>query len=503
MSNEQPTWVQGSVTDNENSKRRERAVGWVNKNCTPVKRSVWSALWDEQLGVNREVGVSLDSETLLRLQCGLWDKHGLLPNGQPFGYSKAKRTVPLWVIAACGLGAENLHPAVAAIETVASPPLFFLDAHEGLGRITTNQIAQALFAMCTSPLEARQGAVDHDAELADVRTGWSRTASGYPRFLFCMNDTRIAFLIQPETARRTDEEVREMNVIRDSLGDIDWETLVVLMERYHALQESKNSVDMGINQFLHARQLKPKRTKSGVLNGMQKSEALSMCDSIDRLANIWINPVSMTRKVRVGRRVRDQQWSLYHKLLSVTALVAPEGEERTQAWRFKLGEWCSEFCDSPNRRIGYQWRQALLYHLKDEKYPKRLAYYFTFHFRQNARHQVLIRSLGDLLDGANIPYTSRYPEKAVSRIEGAIKTLVRNKYVRLKDGEEWLFGPSATLDQWSAMTTTWPNGLDLPCKNYLQVYLQRRLSFRADPVVEQFYEREVRSKIRAIEGPTQ
>lgn len=219
------------------------------------------------------------------------------------------------------------------------------------------------------------------------------------------------------------------------------------------------------SRFLDDREIKPitKNTNTNLeRRAGHRAERLAEIDeAIYRLSGLWINIREYIPPKRKGGKTRvfthrGRLWAVMETWTQNTLGENGEPNERVPvAWRIKAGDWLMEYLGPARRYVGYLCDQALKYDPYHQQDEKRLAYYFLFFLRFNARNNdsFLVREIGDLLKACTLTPNGRDPQKARNRFEKAMNVLK-------KDG---------IIDDWEYVAQS---QTELPSKKWLPVWLQ-------------------------------
>ncbi len=219
------------------------------------------------------------------------------------------------------------------------------------------------------------------------------------------------------------------------------------------------------NKFLDDREIKPitKNTNTSLERraGHRVERLAEIDEAIYRLSGLWINIREYIPPKRKGGNTRvfthrGRLWAVMETWTQNTLGENGEPHERIPvAWRIKAGDWLMEYLGPARRYVGYLCDQALKYDPYHQQDEKRLAYYFLFFLRFNAKNNdsFLVREIGDLLKACTLTPNGRDPQKARNRFEKAMNVLK-------KDG---------IIDDWEYVAKS---QTELPSKKWLPVWLQ-------------------------------
>lgn len=219
------------------------------------------------------------------------------------------------------------------------------------------------------------------------------------------------------------------------------------------------------SKFLDDREIKPitKNTNTSMeRRAGHRAERLAEIDeAVYRLSGLWINIREYIPPKRKGGKTRvfthrGRLWAVMETWTQNTLGENGETQERIPvAWKIKAGDWLMEYLGPARRYVGYLCDQALKYDPYHQQDEKRLAYYFLFFLRFNAKNNdsFLVREIGDLLKACTLTPNARDPQKARNRFEKAMDVLK-------KDG---------IIDDWEYVAKS---QTELPAKKWLPVWLQ-------------------------------
>lgn len=310
-------------------------------------------------------------------------------------------------------------------------------------------------------------------ERGDRDATWTDTnGQTCPSAVICDDDRGTMVLsMRGEDGSRTPEQAAiellwaKVRAMDDTTSDV----LLYLLARW-VQQGCKPGEWMYVSakSVLEARGIQPMHKKSehqdpAWRQGHRTEDRHQVGRALMQLRGLWLKvadfEVAPPRGKKRSQPTRVQiDDPVLHTGMHATAIDA-QGKDVLLACRVQLGEWAGKFVQTLGPQYGPLSQKALEYDPYRKGPEKRLAKYLAFHFRANARHDVLLRKVGTLLDaiGADSLKQDRdHPERTKTRLETALDTLCR-------DG---------VIGSWSYDT----DQLQLPARRWLPVWVNWTIS---------------------------
>jgi hypothetical protein len=210
------------------------------------------------------------------------------------------------------------------------------------------------------------------------------------------------------------------------LDDLDGDVLLAALAQWMDPQhrEPDGTTWLTADAVLDYRGLTPKTQCTGGLRyraGHRLEDRARIAASMERLDQLWVHLQGVEMlEPRAGHRPQRTRYTHDSKVLLLTERLTREA--LPVAWRYAPGPWLTPFLAPPNRQTALLIQQALRYDPYRERWEKRLARYFTFHLRMDARRAArLVRRIGPLLEELNLPVDHRHPERTRTRFEAALQ----------------------------------------------------------------------------------
>jgi hypothetical protein len=287
-------------------------------------------------------------------------------------------------------------------------------------------------------------------------------------------------IVEYNDENTTIELWKQVQSFTDLDADMFLMTLAHLLKS--PLEDDKRSTWVFASDALDCRGIRP-RMQSDEPGGEKRRAGHRQEDINDiarcmhRITNLWvtINQVvkeDETSGRRGRRKTKKTEYTLRSRVLNLESMwyqreldedanepfltkppqMAPIG------WKVRAGEWLEPFLK--NRQVAYLCQQALEYDPHNELWEKRLARYFFFHFRMNARAGAFNREIGKLMETLSLPTNQRFPERTRQRFEKTLNRLHADKQI---DGWEYT------------------EQVELPARGWLPTWLQQKIRIYIAP----------------------
>jgi len=462
----------GDVTAEQLDVLSARNDAWLEANADPITTDEFAAIF-QQLKISvpdipHDPDVA-DDDHIKLLFHSLWHEHRIILASSNRFY-RVHAEPPRWL--------QGLLDLIDIEPTKRPPrrsiaPAFVVAGREGVGRISSSQVSDAIFEAFIAP-----------------KGKWEATAKGWPKYCSRRGNVEIFLTLRPEVVdiKNIAAERAAMEQIRDELSIRDWDSLTALMAQVLREGRPNASAFAYADTLLDYRQIERKKGKDGYTAGHQQNMRFEQATSIHRLAHLYVT--TETLKIRrlneKGRAEYDAvDWN--EKVLQLQGNATRREDDTELAWDYRLGPWFTTFLEKPNRFVAYILQRALSYHPTKEQWTKQLAHYLTLELRKNADNgRELRRTVGELLDKAGIPVSARYPNKARDRLEQAVRDVVSDNLFRIVHDGKVLDGTSPEIETWTASSKT------LPARNWFAAYTKEVIVFRADRETEELYDGEIR-----------
>jgi hypothetical protein len=186
-------------------------------------------------------------------------------------------------------------------------------------------------------------------------------------------------------------------------------------------------------------------------------------DALYKMSNLWVRIEEIREPKRKGKKPRKfvhsgrvfmigETWT--QEGLDLAYEDGAQLQREIKALRCTPGEWLKEYLDAP-RMVAFLADKILRYDPYREMWEKRLARYFMFHLRINAKHNsaVITRRIGLLFHDMSLPVDDRHPERTRARFEKAMNRLVEDKQIDAWQYHEEINLPARKwFDQWQELS---------------------------------------------------
>lgn len=349
------------------------------------------------------------------------------------------------------------------------------DGVDGLGRISSSQINLAILTACVAP-----------------KSEWTHTAKGFPKYVFVVPSGEVDVVLKPEVVVSRDiaTQVRAMEQIRDELSIDDFDLIAILQEQ--VMTDGSTTDNQGLisatmtdEYALDYCRLERKK-RGGYLSNHHPKNRANLAESLNRITHLRVRTDTLqVRKITSQGALEKYTADWDEKVLSVEGNLTQRETDTTLVFRYTFGRSFTTYLTRPNRFVGYILQGTVALNGK-KQIAKALAHYFALHLKMNAsRGPELVRSIGQLFDGAKVPQSDR-PRRTMEAFENAMRDLVREGLIRIKWGALILDSASPELDNWTAIPALGRK------HDLLNQYRRQNLTILAPKVIEERYDREVR-----------
>lgn len=297
--------------------------------------------------------------------------------------------------------------------------------------------------------------------------GWERDTQGIPTYRQTTNEHDTAIQVRGEDPAELLDDTRIRQLWRQvgELSDLDGDVFLAMLAQEMASMHGPDGVWISAPQILDYRGVQPimKRDEHGGSRraGHRQEDLMEVAHCIGRQASQWVHINSMITEDVTGKR-RKVRRSRVSKLTQIMEVVyqqellseSDQGGILPIAWRYRIGTWLEPFLSGPNRKIAWLCQQTLGYDPYHETWEKRLARYFMFHLRINAKSGATIsRRIGTLLENLSLSIDERNPERTRRRFEQALDRLVSDGVI---DGWDYAKdNPTLPARKWIETWRTW------------------------------------------------
>jgi hypothetical protein len=304
----------------------------------------------------------------------------------------------------------------------------------------------ALIPSCL-PLQHIVNSIQNAASGADR---WHHTEGSNPYYT---GTSEAGSTIVEYTDERTSVELWEQV---QSFTDLDADVLLVALAQLLKcpLENDRRSAWIFASNVLDYRGIEPIKKANEPedwRHGHRQEDQADIARCMHRITNLWVtvNQVIKTDEEKgrgKRRKTKKTEYTERSKILTLESiwyqreLTDDNGPFPTRppaqapiGWQIRAGKWLEPFLE--NRQVAHICQQALEYDPYREMWEKRLARYFFFHFRMNARCGAFNREIGKMLETLSLPIQERYPERTRQRFEKAMKRLVEDRQI---DGWEYV-----------------------------------------------------------------
>ncbi len=354
-------------------------------------------------------------------------------------------------------------------------PAFMHDGIEGLGRVSSSQVNLAILTACVAP-----------------KSEWTHTAKGFPKYVLAVPSGEVEVVLKPEVvvSRDVTSQVKAMEQIRDELSIDDFDLIAILQEQIMTDGSVPNdqgliSATMTDEYALDYCKLERKKRGGYISNHHPKNRA-NLAESLNRITHLHVRTDTLqVRKITPQRGLEKYAADWNEKVLSVEGNLTQRETDTTLVFQYTFGRSFTTYLTRPNRFVGYILQGTVALNGK-KQIAKALAHYFALHLKMNAfKGPELVRSIGEILDGAKVPQRDR-PRRTMESFEEAMRDLVREGLIRIKWDAMVLDTASPELDKWTAIP-----GLGRK-HDLLDQYRRQNLTILAPKVIEERYDREIR-----------
>lgn len=458
----------------ERDAERQRADEWIEKHSVDLTPEEWTTAWVAARAASRTTHTSSSPvAAIFAIIREAWRQFGYLPyNG--LDLRRPTEKVPHWVLEAYLLVTPLQKPPRPIIT-----PAFKYDGREGLGRISSSQISLALFTACVAP-----------------KSEWDTTTKGFPRYVFAVPSGEIVIILKPDVVVRGDvtDQVTAMNKVRDELSVNDWDLLTILMEQVFAEGRSDASAFITSDAALDYRQLKQKR--KGKYNTGHRDDPRARVDAcLNRVAHLHVRTDTLHILEDTGKgKPRKVLFDCDEKVLKIKGDITKRDNDTPMGWAYEFGKTFVTFLHRPNNYVGYLLQGTVALDGRKEA-AKQLAHYLTIHTRIDAHNgRGMERFMGQLVGGAKLPYNAKRPQRTITDAEDALREVVKAGLYRFEHDGRIFDADSADLSVWTAIPK------DAKGYGLLKLWEKQKVVIRAEPDIEERYDRYRRPPLRPIGG---
>jgi len=268
-----------------------------------------------------------------------------------------------------------------------------------------------------------------------------------------------------------------------SFTDLDADVLLATLGQLltRPLENDQRSTVIFANTILEYRGIEPRMQvdepggqKRRAGHRQEDIEGIARC--MHRITNLWVTINQFIKEdeptgKRGRRKTKRIEYTERCRLISLESiwyqreLTDDNGPFPTRpiaqapvGWEVRAGKWLEPFLE--NRQVSFLCKRALEYDPHNEMWEKRLARYFFFHFRMNARSGAFNREIGKLVETLSLPINQRFPERTRQRFEKAMN--------RLKE--------DCQIDGWEYDTA-----INYPARGWLPTWLEQKIRIYIAP----------------------
>jgi len=428
-------------------------------------------LWDEFA-----LALDVEGKRAAQIQRWAWEREHLLPWG--WILFNATKPPPDWLLGSLGVGNGTADAPVVTLRPTRLlrpivSPAFRHDGREGLGRISSSQISQGIFAACIASKEA-----------------WGKTSKGFPRYTHSVQSGEIEITLRPEVESKDEKklaaQIGEMESIRDELSISDWDMACILMEQAIAENGGHGTAYISDAAACDYRKLEKNR-KEGFAAGHHPDNRKRASDAINRLVHLWIRTDTLqVRQVDEKGKLGSVTVNWREKFITIRQTLDRQDTEATIGWRYEFGRSFTTFLQAPNRFVAYLLQGTIA--LKSTQgSAKRVAHYIALRLKVDAKNGAEYDiTMGKLVEAAHLPYDEARIQRTIDQNEDTLRTCIREGLFRIKtqDGDILYSGSQpAMLAAWTLQD---PN---LKGKKLLMHWKGQKLLILAEPDIERRYDK--------------
>lgn len=428
-------------------------------------------------------------QDVLDINCVMWDKHRVLPpsNGMwdviwmrpqkgsdlpDFVRTYYNLPVPDGTTDFDDTGAAHVTPRPLGPPRPIVSPAFRHDGREGLGRISSSQISQGIFAACIAQKDT-----------------WGKTAKGFPRYTHIVQSGEIEITLRPEVESKDEKklavQIGEMEAIRDELSISDWDMACILMEQALTENGGHGTAYISDADACDYRKLEKNR-KEGFAAGHHPDNRKRASDAINRLVHLWIR----TDTLQVGQiddrgKLGSVTLNLRERFVSIRQTLNRQDTEATIGWYYEFGRSFTTFLQPPNRFIAYLLQGTIA--LKSTQgSAKRVAHYIALRLKVDARNGAVYDiTMGRLVEAAHLPYDEARIQRTIDQNEDTLRMCVREGLFRIKTQDGDILHSGSQPAMLAAWTLRDPN---LKGRKLLRHWKGQKLLILAEPDIERRYD---------------
>jgi len=224
-----------------------------------------------------------------------------------------------------------------------------------------------------------------------------------------------------------------------SVSDLDGDVFLIMLAQLMAGPRDQRSYTVITSQqMLEYRGIRPimKPTSYGERRAGHRQEDLAtIAACVSRLSHTWfIVDQAILDEGTTGKRKKRVKFTRESRPFNFGDVIrqhefdwnsdTPLSPSMAIAWQYQEADWMLPFFKGPNRQVAWLIQQTLNYDPFHEMWEKRLARYFMFHLRINAKNAPSItRKIGSLIEELCLPVDERNPERTRERFERAMQRL--------------------------------------------------------------------------------
>lgn len=450
-----------------------RKEAWLEDNADPITIEEFAAIF-HQLKLFAP-DIPLDPDTAQGNQIRilfhlLWKEHRVI-FAMNTRFYRARRDPPRWLMVILDL-IDDKSPVKRPLRPIISPA-FRHDGREGLGRISSSQINQGIFAACIAP-----------------KGTWGKTAKGFPRYTHIVPTGEIEITLRPEIevkdAEKLAKQITDMETIRDELSISDWDMACILMEQSLTENGGHGMAYISDADACDYRKLEKNR-KDGFAAGHHPDNRKRASDAINRLVHLWIRTDTLrVRQVDDKGKLSDVTANWREKFVTIRQTLDRQDSEATIGWYYEFGRSFTTFLQRPNHYIAYLLQATIALKASQES-AKIVAHYIALRLRIDAQHgPAYDLAMGNLVGAVHLPYNEARAKETIQMNEATLRTCVKAGLFRIKTKDGDVLHATTPLTQLKAWTLAPQN---LRGKALLKEWKRQKVIILAVPDIEQRYDR--------------
>lgn len=229
------------------------------------------------------------------------------------------------------------------------------------------------------------------------------------------------------------------------LTDLDADALDLLSHIW--LQQARTAKDYAIanvDQFLAMRGLEQKQKEQGRRAGYEIEQRQKMLQVLSHIQNIWLNlgEVELYEDNVKGRPRKSTRQTMQSRAFIITDRMGQmrlDGNLDIERFIFQPGHLFAQFLFGPGRQTALLSARAVQYDPYRQKWEKRLARYFSWQWRIQARSADFNRPyrVATLLEAVGEKLNPRRPNNTRERLEKALDTLQADGVISAWQYDRW------------------------------------------------------------------